>query len=85
MEAASPDSPWPEKPLRPFERIMPGFWVPLGDARVHINWSLPDLSEPDMVVLSTFASVDRTVADARHVAQENGGCFGVSAFVAALV
>ena len=52
MEAASPDSPWPEKPLRPFERIMPGFWMPLG-----INWSLPDLSEPDIVVLSTFASV----------------------------
>jgi len=23
MEAESPDSPWPEKPLRSFERIMP--------------------------------------------------------------
>ena len=23
MEAASPDSPWPEKSLRPFERITP--------------------------------------------------------------
>ena len=27
MEAEAPDSPWPKKPLRPFERIMPGFWV----------------------------------------------------------
>lgn len=57
MEATSPNSPWPEQPLRPFERIMPRFLMPLGDARVHINWSLPDLSEQDMVVLSTFASV----------------------------
>jgi glycosyltransferase involved in cell wall biosynthesis len=57
MEAASPDSPWPEKPLRPFERIMPGFWVPFGNARGHVNWGLPDLSEPDVVVVSTFTSL----------------------------
>jgi glycosyltransferase involved in cell wall biosynthesis len=57
MEASSPDSPWPEKSLRPFERIVPGFWLPFGDARVHINWSLPDLSEADVVVLGTFTSL----------------------------
>src|SRR5262245_55360283 len=57
MEAASPDSPWPEKSLRPFERIMPGFWLPFGGARGHVNWGLPDLSEPDVVVLSTFTSL----------------------------
>ncbi len=57
MEGASPDSPWPEKPLRPFERIMPGFWVPLGNARAHVNWGLPDLSEPDIVVVSTYATI----------------------------
>jgi hypothetical protein len=28
MEAACPDSPWPERSLGSFERIMPGFWVP---------------------------------------------------------
>lgn len=56
MEAASPDSPWPEAPLRPFERIMPGFWVPFRGARFHFNWSLPELEEADVVVLSTFTS-----------------------------
>ena len=57
MEASSPDSPWPETPLRPFERIMPGFWIPFGDARGHVNWRLPRLSERHIVILSTFASL----------------------------
>jgi glycosyltransferase involved in cell wall biosynthesis len=56
MERASPDSPWPEAPLRPFERILPGFWVPFSAVRVHVNWSLPDLVAFDAVVLSSFAS-----------------------------
>lgn len=56
MEAASPDSPWPEAPLRPFERILPGFWVPFRGARFHFNWSLPELEAADVVVLSTFTS-----------------------------
>jgi glycosyltransferase involved in cell wall biosynthesis len=57
MEAASPDSPWPEKPLRPFERIMPGFWLPAAGARVHVNWRLPDFSATDIVVLSTYTTL----------------------------
>jgi glycosyltransferase involved in cell wall biosynthesis len=57
MEAASPDSPWPEKALRPFERILPGFWMPFGSARGHVNWSLPPLSETQTVVLSSFTSL----------------------------
>jgi glycosyltransferase involved in cell wall biosynthesis len=57
MEAASPDSPWPEKPLRSYERIMPGFWLPLGPARWHVNWRLPDVSDSDIVVLSSFTSL----------------------------
>jgi glycosyltransferase involved in cell wall biosynthesis len=57
MEAASPDSPWPDKSLRSFERIMPGFWVPFGGARGHVNWGLSDLSKPDIVVVSTFTSL----------------------------
>jgi glycosyltransferase involved in cell wall biosynthesis len=56
VEAASPDSPWPEKPLRWFERILPGFSLPLGNVRAHVNWGLPDLSTPDVIVLSTFTS-----------------------------
>src|SRR2546430_7260620 len=56
LEAASPDSPWPQKQLRPFERTLPGFWVPFGGARWHFNWRLPDFSGADFVVLSSFTS-----------------------------
>src|SRR6266700_2915443 len=56
LEAASPDSPWPQKELRPFERILPGFWAPFGGARWHFNWRLPDFSRADFVVLSSFTS-----------------------------
>ena len=57
IEAASPDSPWPKKTLRPFERIIPGFWIPFGSARAHVNWALPKACERDIVVLSTFTSL----------------------------
>jgi glycosyltransferase involved in cell wall biosynthesis len=56
LEAAAPDSPWPEKPLAPNERILPGFWVPVGNARCHWNWDLPDLRQFDVVVLNTVMS-----------------------------
>jgi glycosyltransferase involved in cell wall biosynthesis len=56
MEDAAPDSPWPRKDLRSFERIMPGFWAPLGGARIHVNWRLPDVSGADFVILSSFTS-----------------------------
>jgi glycosyltransferase involved in cell wall biosynthesis len=57
MEAASPDSPWPEAPLRPFEQIMRGFWAPFRGARVHVNWPLPDLTGADFTVLGSFSSL----------------------------
>jgi glycosyltransferase involved in cell wall biosynthesis len=57
LEAASPDSPWPEKPLAPYERVLPGFWVSLRGARVHLNWSLPDVRDFDLVVVNTLMSL----------------------------
>jgi len=57
LEAASPDSPWPEAPLRAFEHILPGFWLPLGPARLHFNHRLPDLSQADFIVLSSYMSM----------------------------
>jgi len=57
LESAAPDSPWPEKELRSFERILPGFWVSFGSARAHVNWPLPDVSQADVVVLSSFTSL----------------------------
>ena len=57
LEAASPDSPWPEKPLAPYEEILRGFWFPLGTARTHVNWPLPSLANFDVVVMNTLMSL----------------------------
>jgi glycosyltransferase involved in cell wall biosynthesis len=56
LESAAPDSPWPEKELRSFERILPGFWIPFGSMRAHVNWQIPDFSKTDFVILSSFTS-----------------------------
>jgi glycosyltransferase involved in cell wall biosynthesis len=57
LEAAAPDSPWPEKALQPYETILPGRWFALGSRRVHINWRLPELRPYDAVILNTLMSV----------------------------
>ena len=54
MERAAPDSPWPERPLAPYERYLPGFWFPIGSARVHVNWRLPSPRDFDVVVCNTL-------------------------------
>ncbi len=57
LEAASPDSPWPENPLAPHEEILRGFWFPLGTARTHVNWPLPSLAQFDVIVMNTLMSL----------------------------
>jgi len=57
METASPDSPWPEKPLEAHEQILPGFWRPLGSARLHVNWDLPNPEDFDVFVLNSLVSL----------------------------
>ena len=57
LEAAAPDSPWPEKALAPYESILPGTWLPLGPARCHVNWPLPRLRDYDVVVMNTLMSL----------------------------
>ena len=57
MERAAPDSPWPERPLDAHESYLPGFWIPMGNARVHWNWRLPDPRDFDIVVCNTLMSV----------------------------
>lgn len=54
LEDASPDSPWPQKPLQPYERILPGQYVGWGASRFHLNWHWPDLSTTDVVVLNGY-------------------------------
>ncbi len=56
LESAAPDSPWPERPLAAYESILPGFWLPLGSARVHLNWPLPRFPGVDLVVMNTLMS-----------------------------
>jgi glycosyltransferase involved in cell wall biosynthesis len=57
LERTAPDSPWPEKPLAPFEKILPGFWINLRGARVHVNRDLPDPRQFDLLILNTLMSV----------------------------
>ncbi len=54
QERAAPDSPWPERPLAPYESYLPGFWFPIGRARVHVNWRLPSPRDFDVVVCNTL-------------------------------
>jgi glycosyltransferase involved in cell wall biosynthesis len=57
LEAAAPDSPWPEKPLPEGSQILRGFWFPIGSARCHVNLPLPDFRDRELVVLNTMMSV----------------------------
>jgi glycosyltransferase involved in cell wall biosynthesis len=57
LEAAAPDSPWPEKALPAYSRILRGFWFPIGTARCHVNVPLPDYRDREVVVLNTMMSV----------------------------
>ena len=57
LEGASPDSPWPPRPLAPYEQILRGFWFPLGSARTHLNWPLPNLDGFDVIVMNTLMSI----------------------------
>ncbi|MEQ1851592.1 MAG: glycosyltransferase family 4 protein, partial [Chthoniobacteraceae bacterium] len=57
MEKSAPDSPWPDQPPAPHESRMPGFWFPLGHARVHVNWKLPRPADWDVIVCNTLMSI----------------------------
>ena len=57
MERASPDSPWPDRPLAAHEQYLPGFWFSLRGARVHLNWRLPSPRDYDVIVCNTLMSV----------------------------
>jgi glycosyltransferase involved in cell wall biosynthesis len=52
LEPVSPDSPWPQRQLASYEKVIPGSWFTLGPARFHFNWGLPDLRRYDMVILN---------------------------------
>jgi glycosyltransferase involved in cell wall biosynthesis len=57
LEAASPDSPWPQRALESYEKILRGFWFGIGSARCHVNWPLPDLKPFDVIVMNNIMSL----------------------------
>lgn len=57
LEAAAPDSPWPEKPLAPHEKVLAGTWFALPGARCHVNWPLPRFREYDVLIVNTLMSI----------------------------
>ena len=57
MERGAPDSPWPERPLAAHESYLPGFWFPIRNARVHVNWKLPSPRDYDVIVCNTLMSL----------------------------
>lgn len=57
LDASTPESPWPRKPLERYEKILRGFWFRLGSGRCYVNWPPPNLHQFDVVVLNTLMSV----------------------------
>ncbi len=57
LESACADSPWPEKPLQPYEKVLRGFHLAWGLSRFHFNWHFPSTTEVDVVVLNGYMNV----------------------------
>ena len=52
LEAAAPDSPWPEATLQSWETVLPGSTLGTGRVRCHFNWQMPALDTADIVVIN---------------------------------
>ncbi|NET72267.1 MAG: glycosyltransferase family 4 protein [Sphaerospermopsis sp. SIO1G2] len=57
LEPACSDSPWPEKPLQPYEQILPGFHLSWGLSRFHFNWHSLSTNQADMIVLNGYMNL----------------------------
>jgi len=54
LEPSHPDNPWPEKPLQPYERVLPGGDIRWGASRFHWNWHLPRLHNTDAIIFNGY-------------------------------
>jgi glycosyltransferase involved in cell wall biosynthesis len=54
LEPASPDSPWPDRPLQPYESVLPGFWLAWGQSRFHFNWHHINFQQYDAIILNGY-------------------------------
>jgi glycosyltransferase involved in cell wall biosynthesis len=57
LESGCADSPWTQKPLQPYEKVLPGFHLAWGLSRFHLNWHLPDVRNVDVVILNGYQSI----------------------------
>jgi glycosyltransferase involved in cell wall biosynthesis len=55
LEPVSPDAPWQQKQLQPYEKLLPGSCITWGAARFHLNWHLP-IARADVIVLNGYLS-----------------------------
>ncbi len=56
-EAGSPDSPWPEKDVAPYESVMPGFYLSWGGSRFLLNAGVPPVRDADVVVCNGYMTL----------------------------
>ncbi len=56
-ERASPDSPWPEKALAPYESVLPGFYLSWGGSRFIVNRQLPEWENADVIVCNGYMTL----------------------------
>ncbi len=56
-ERAAPDSPWPEKAFRPFERLLKGRPITIFGSRFHFVWGAGSLDDYDVIILNGYMSL----------------------------
>lgn len=56
LEAAAPDSPWPDKPLAAHERVLRGRWLAMGTVRWHQCEPMPDIAANDFLIVNSYMS-----------------------------
>lgn len=56
-EPSSPDSPWPEAPLRAYETVGERIWLSWGGKRFLVNWKMPDLGDADIIVANGYITL----------------------------
>lgn len=57
LEREYRQAPWPRPALAAYERVLPGFWIPFGNVRFHMNWKFPSFESADLVVMNGFSSL----------------------------
>lgn len=57
LESGCADSPWTQKPLQPYEQVLPGGCLTWGASRFHLNRHWPDLQAIDLVILNGYQNL----------------------------